>query len=408
MPRQLLLLFWFLGLLAAPVVAQDACIPAQGTPLMIGAVFPPPRLTGSAAEDAFHGVEAAIDAINACGGVGGQPVELWSVPAANREDAEAAVTALSGQVPLVIGSGAGVVSETLAAAASEDTFFYWELTEPLDRPHTYARSPRPNNQQLGTAGAAFAETEVRSLLGDSPRVAIVYKDVPQAVFIADGVRDTLTEPPLIDAVFTGKRHETYALAIQMREQEIDTLFVIALEPDTDQLWRAMLQADANVDAWIQLGTDSYTRSYCPYTDDILVVSEIGEVSPAARTSFSGEWYERYQTAYQARFNQPSNARADLSASGLLLLLGDVLETAPAPLSPAVISERVVLQPTSPGFMNEVWQLDPVTGANLGAVSLVSQRQDDALCTLSPGSLATCQNPLQSFPTWRERVRGTHC
>jgi len=56
-----------------------------------------------------------------------------------------------------------------------------------------------------------------------------------------------------------------------------------------------------------------------------------------------------------------------------------------------------------GFMGEGLFIPLDIGANGYAVAVAQQRQDNQFCTISPSSIATCSQPLQSLPTWRERV-----
>jgi ABC-type branched-subunit amino acid transport system substrate-binding protein len=132
--RSLFLLLLLLLSAHPPTLAQDdasACNPADGTPVRIGAIFAQDDLFGVAAGNPYRGVQAIVAAVNACGGVNGQPVELVYIAANNREQAQEAVAQLPDDISLVIGSGSLAVSEVLSNAASEQSFIYWEVTESL-------------------------------------------------------------------------------------------------------------------------------------------------------------------------------------------------------------------------------------------------------------------------------------
>src|SRR5689334_13862169 len=116
MTRKRLILLMLFYLTASLVHAQDnagACVTASGEPLRIGAVFPSQTVLMASAVTPYEGVVAMVNAVNACGGVDGHPVELVSQSANNRDSSRAAVAKLSGDVPIIIGSGSPAVSETL-------------------------------------------------------------------------------------------------------------------------------------------------------------------------------------------------------------------------------------------------------------------------------------------------------
>ena len=93
MIRKRLFLFALFCLTVSFAHAQDnptACVPAAGGPLRIGAVFPAQTVLTASAMTPYRGVVAMVAAVNACGGVGGRPVELVNVSANNRDSARAA------------------------------------------------------------------------------------------------------------------------------------------------------------------------------------------------------------------------------------------------------------------------------------------------------------------------------
>ncbi len=397
------------------IVKANVCVPAGGEPLRIGAVFPPDNLFGTDAADPYRGVQAMVAAFNACGGLNDRPIELVYAPARNYEEAIAAVDTLGGDVPVIVGSGSAVVSEVLAKAAGEADYFYWEVTEPLDTAHAYALSSRPNSAQLGAQGAVFVEgSEVGSLLnsGESLGIALVYEDNPRARAAAAGVRQSLQQPPLIDAEIPKRWDDTYPLAVQMRERGVNVLIVAAFEYDADRLWSSVRQADANLAAWVQVGGDEYHDNMCSRignTDGIMTISAAGAVSDEYRDMAFPTFYEFYVSSYEAQFGRRPGQRADLAASGMLILLREILPYVRGDIVPASIPAATLnITGAGNGLMSESWSLDTTTWVNRAAVAIVAQQQAGAFCSIAPGAVATCELPLQPFPTWRERARTTSC
>jgi ABC-type branched-subunit amino acid transport system substrate-binding protein len=413
--RLVVLVAFLITILHSGVSAQvNDCVPAQGEPLRIGAVFPPETLFGTDAADPYRGVQAMVAAVNACGGLAGRPVALVLALAGNYEEAVVAADTLSGVVPVVVGSGSAVVGDALTSAAGGDRFFYWEVSEPQDKPHAYALSPRPNSRQLGGQAAILVDTAIRVLLDDVQplRVALVYEDNLRAQAVAAGVLPALGEPPVIEHLVRGRSTSNYQLAVQMREQQINVVILAAFEHHADLLWSQLREADANLTAWVQVGGDQDRFNMCERmgnVDGIISISAAGTASEDYRPAALGAVYAAYRTAYDGQFQRWPSERADLAASGMYMLLREILPVVRGDYTPATIQQAAV-HTTGAGtaLMGEGWTLDPLTWTNQAAAAIVSQRQNHAFCTLAPAAAATCDRPLQLLPTWRERARDGSC
>lgn len=382
--------------LSVSLTAQSDCAHAQGEPLIIGGVLPEGSLFSTDAAEPSNGVVTMVDAANACGG--GRAVELMIVPADNREEALSAVETLRGKVPLIIGGGSAAVSEALNEASAEGDFVYWEVSEPLDEPSEWAFSPRPNNHQLGAAAAQFVTTQIPELIdGRTPRVALLYEERTTAV--AQGIQDSLT--PEIIRRYANTLDNAYQLGISIREQQIDVVMVLTFESDAAHFWNTLRQADANIAAWVQVGSrlPDVCEAFAAFS-----VMATGEVNEQYRLDTTGAVYSQYLDSYQQLFNvnQPGE-RADLAASGVYLLLTQVLNertNSADSIRDAILASDVLL---STGFMGEGMSIDVDLHTNRAATAIIQQRQQQGFCSVYPDAVATCLNPLQSFPTWRERA-----
>jgi ABC-type branched-subunit amino acid transport system substrate-binding protein len=398
MLRKLLLLT--LTLCAALVFQQldaqedTACTPAAGDPIQIGAVFPIGDLFSIDAGEPLRGVLAMVSAVNACGG--GRPIELTHIAADNRDEALNALASLD--FPLIIGGGSEAVSEALTEASTSGDFVYWEVSESLDTSVSeWAFSPRPTRAQLGSAAVAFVTTQIPELIaGQPPRIAFIYEE--RAREIANGVLDAIQ--PQIVRSYSNIFQNPYRLAVQIREQKIDVVMIATFEGDANYFWRALREADANIAAWVQIGgqledtCDSYAA---------ISVDATGEVARAYRQSIGDEVYQQYLASYQRLFNEMPGERADLAASGFYLIAQHILssrEATPESIRSAILTSDL---PVFTGFVGEGLKLDAETRLNTAASTIIQQRQGEGFCTIAPDALATCANPLQSFPTWRERA-----
>ncbi|MBA3869914.1 MAG: ABC transporter substrate-binding protein [Anaerolineae bacterium] len=405
-------LIGLLSLTVSLVHAQDnatACVPAAGDVLHIGAVFPSQTVLMASAITPYQGVVAMVDAVNACGGIAGHPLELVSVPANNRDSAREAVAKLSGDVPLIIGSGLPAVSEVLLDASHDGKFVYWEVTEPLDKPHQWSFSPLPNNAQLGSQSANFIQSRVSTLLADKPlRLAIIYQKRPAAQQIVDALASDLPTVPVLTYAYDNVLYDGESVAQQIREKKINALVVVGFDHDTDNFWLSMRQTDANVLAYIQVSAEPDRSNWCEHvgnTDGLITVSRTGAVNPAYRQQHIGALYDQYLTAYKEKSAAVPDESADLAASGTYLLLHDILPLAADDFTVANLQRTLTtLQlSTGHGLMGEGFAVDGKSLLNGAGIAIFQQRQDNQFCSLAPSDIATCSSDLQPFPTWRERV-----
>jgi ABC-type branched-subunit amino acid transport system substrate-binding protein len=392
-------LFLFIVLSQARA-ADTACKPADGSPLRFGTLFPAQGLFQQKT-DSQRGIEAVVAAINACGGVGGHPVELVSAQAHDYAEALSVIRNLN--VPLIIGSGAGFISQALMDASASGAFVYWEVTEPLDAAGKYAFSPRPSSAQIGAAGADFIAGRLTPVLNSQPaRVTLVAEDRSRR--LSDSLDEALN--PILEKRYRNLLRNAYPFAVQVREKKSNVVAVTAFEDDADQFWFDLRQADATISAWVQLTTDSVVPIPCARFGQAEAFISVGPVGPASadyRASLGGD-YERFAKQYQEKFDVGPSPRADLAASGVYLLLRYALADAesftPDGIRSAVLSAHI---DQAAGFWGEGLDMEETTGLNRRAAVLVSQQQRAGLCVLEPAEVATCQQPVQPFGTWRQRA-----
>ncbi len=391
------------------VHAQDnpACLPASGEPVRVGAVFPSTTILTASAVEPYRGVVAMVAAINACGGVDGRPVELVNMPANNRDRAREAVAKLSGDVPLIIGSGSPAVSEVLLDESRGGAFVYWEVSEPLDASHQWSFSPLPTNSQLGSQTADFIQTQVSTLLGEKQplRLAIIHEKRPAAQQIADALSSSLSTPPVFTYAYDNVLANSYNFAKQIREKKVNAVVVVTFNRDFDLFWSNMRRADANVMAYIQVGEPD-RRNACDRignSDNLITISRTGAVSDAYREQQIGSVYDEYTAIYMKKFALLPDGAADLSASNTYLLLHDILPDVVNDFTVTNLQQKIQVAQVAVGssLMGEGFTVKD--NVNQSAVAVVQQRQDNRFCSLFPSDIATCSAGLLPFPTWRERV-----
>lgn len=397
--RLLSILLLFIAFLPMRVLAQG-CIPADGDPIRIGAIFPTASLLTARSSEGYQGAEAMRRTVNECGGVNGRPVEWELAPAQDRYDSPEAVQSLVDTgIPLIVGSGSTAVSEGARDAAEAAGVVYWEVTEPVESPGEWTFSPRPNGYQMGQQAAQFIEAQY-----PDARVALVYDDIPFALTIASGVRDTLNDAPAIDEEFDV--YNTYELASRMRDDGFTVLILITFDADGYWLWYSAREADANLDAWLHIGSEGYWQNLCARVYNIegfMSLTPYAQASEDYREEVIGEIDSLYRDVYEQEFDADPSLEANLSASGVYLLLRYVLPSVEGEFTAENIRTAIAALNIheSIGLVGEGLAFDG--GLNTASIAPVRQQQNSRFCSIHPSAIATCVSGIEEFPTWRERA-----
>ncbi len=202
-------------------------------------------------------------------------------------------------------------------------------------------------------------------------------------------------------------NDTAALAREMKRAQVNVIFVSAFELDAVALWFAVRQADLPLKAWVQIGSESYLRNLCEegYSGQaVLTVNRTGTIRTAFRTDTLGELYDIYQAAYLRAHNTRPSLIADLSASGVYMLLYGALPQIEGEYTSETVQAGLtgLRNDTQSGLFADTLDFSSGAGTNAGASVIISQQQGGETCSLSPTGAATCLTRL-SFPTWRERA-----
>jgi branched-chain amino acid transport system substrate-binding protein len=391
----------------------DGCEAAAGEPMVLGAIFPTGDLFSVSSNESLQGAEAMRQAINVCGGVDGRPVEWLYGPAVDRYEAADAVAALVAEgVPLIVGSGATAVHLGATEAAQAAAVMYWEVSEPLTVAGDWIFTTRPTAEQLGWEAANFVQSEI-----PDARVALIHESRELAQQVAGGVLDGLTDPPVIEMSYDDALYDAYTLAQRIRDEDIDVVILAAFDRDGNRLWYALRDADANIDAWLHIGSEGYRRDLCARALNIeafMSVSAVGNVDVDYREAVLGVVYDEYLSTYLAEYSTQPSDEADLSAAGVYLLLHHVLPAVEGDYTAENIREAAlnIDFDSAVGMMGEGIVFGDESSRNEAASVLIRQQQGQHFCSLFPADIATCSGSIVPFPTWRERAleqeRGIVC
>lgn len=399
-------------LLSTTTYSQNDCSPAAGEPITIGVVFPAGNLFSPRFGEPLRGAQAMIEAVNACGGVNGHPVEWLYAEANNRTEAQAALqTLIEQQVSIVIGSGSPAVSEMISEIAEREEIVFWEVSEALignqiGREWTF--SPRPTHLQMGESAADYILTSLQAGLKlDTLKAALIYEGRLPAQQIARGIKKGLGISLVLEKQYDNVLQDTYALAEQIRDQGVNVVIIASFDDDADSLWFRMREADANVAAWIHIGNEGYREGMCGRignSEDFISIGASGPVSDSYREQIAGAIYTQYIKVYRAAHTNPPTERADLAASGVYTLLSQIMPQISGTFTAENVRsaiQTVQSENVNTGLMGYGY----ANAANLNQFASVValQRQNGQLCAIGPDHIATCSEPVQPFMTWRARA-----
>ena len=391
--RLVMVVIVYFGLIYTRVSAQD-CIPAEGEPITLGAVFPQGFLLLDDSSNAYNAVFAMTDVFNQCNN-GLRPVAWQLEVAASYDDAVEAMERFSENgIPLVIGSGMDSVSEGLNESAAEHQIVFYDVTQrPRQMPSEWSFTLRPADTTLGTLTAQYIQTEVtNTLLSEPLRVALVVEDTPRAITMADAVRDQLAGSIVVDENI---RRNT-DLAVNIREADANVLILISISQDATDLWFDMRQANANVGAWLFLGQEQLTITY-RYVDDrdttgVMIVGSQHFAVESIEQAISPAWYASFLEEYYILSDDMPDYHVLSAAVGTYYLLSSVVP-------------QISAEPTSHGIREIMQNSTDVALFDMTGRSplVVRQNQETGYCIVSPTTFVTCTEPMQPFPTWRQRV-----
>lgn len=392
--RYLTILLTLLCIQGIRVQATQTCQPASGEPLLFGAVFPQDFLLMDASNSAYAAIQAMTSAINACRA--GLPPIAWQLEVATTyDDALAAMQRFAdANIPLVIGSGMDHLSDGLHDAAADHEIVFWDVTQlPRTEPSAWSFALRPDATTLGSQIVTYIQRQITPLHADEPlRLALVTSDQARLTTLADTVRQAIPPSSLVvDASFDENRYQT---AVAIRETAANVVLALSLNDDAYALWSQMREADANVDAWLLFGQERLiTPRYSNYLDvnGLLVIGSHHIAVETIDQAIPAPYYEAFVTAYQAQMNRPLDLDALNAAVGTYALLTALPDDASVPLTSTRL--RAILQTMTDHQWHDLEDDMPL---------VVRQVQEDDYCLIAPRSLATCDDPLQPFPTWRDR------
>jgi branched-chain amino acid transport system substrate-binding protein len=314
------------GLVALVALIATACSPGNpptatapsvtGGEIRIGAVFPLAGNAAGLASQELAGVRAAVDFVNADGGIAGRRI---SIDVRDLEAPDQAATVMAdlkaaGAVA-VVGAYSSALSIRASQAASDAGLVYWEAGAVADRltgrglPLVFRVGASGTN--LGANSASFAATQLAPRLGRTVRelrIAIVAADDDYARSVAAAAASTAARagaPIVADLGYDLNLPEWPAVMARLADARPDVVILASHIPDGIAFRRAMLGAGLRVGALI-----GSTMAECDpdFAGDLgpdavgIFASDrpIGGFQPSALDPTARALYDRFAAAWAAR------------------------------------------------------------------------------------------------------------
>jgi branched-chain amino acid transport system substrate-binding protein len=408
-------------LLATVTILFSACAPLPSSPagdLVIGVLLPLHGPQAGLAQEELNGIQVALDAVNARGGVGGRHLRLQTADVTTREDAAGAVVGLKrAGASVVMGTYSSALSIPAAHAAADAGLVYWETGAVADQltGEGLARVFRVGaaGSNLGRGSAVFAAEQLAPRLGKSPsdvRVTVVqehdpYGDSVAGSMIAEAQRRGLqvAQPILYDAA----KPDWDAVFAAVQKQPTDILVLASYIPDGITFRRAMLARNIHVGAMI-----GSTMAEClPDFGNALGADAIGVFAsdrptngfnPAALSGAAAGAFKLLGDSYQRQFQRDPTEESISGFASAWALMVDTLPSARV-LDPDGIAAAARTQdlpngslPNGAGLKFSGAQGD--LGQNLRAASVIWQWQGvRQSVTVWPAVLATGSVQMVPLP-----------
>ncbi len=304
--------------------ASGAGNTAAPTP-QFGAALPLTGIYALEGDETLRGIQLAMDAVNATGGIAGKPVLLAQADMPTQSDAPGAVNGLisNQQVNILFGSGASALSYPASAAAELAQVPFMELTAPADgittRGFKYLLRTCPTTAMVGNLAAGTVQSRFKGRT-----LGLLFNNGATAGAIAAAVTSALNAAKLPITLAAGYPEDAIDLSEQagrMMRAKVDVLLHAAGPDDTLALFQAMKGLGWRPAALIGCG-DGYGLR-----DTQIALDEALDGTWVIGAPFFPGPAQQLAAAYEARYAVPPRSAESCTAYVGAKLVFDTLNTA---------------------------------------------------------------------------------
>lgn len=385
--------------------------------LKIGALFPLSGNLAALGEENFRGLELAVKAKNATGGINGKKIEIVK---ADAPDATAAVSEADRliskeKVKAIVGTYSSSLSFAASEVAERNSVIYWEvggISDPItSRNYKHLFRTVPTASSYGIYAIRFAKA-IAPKLNVQPKdmkIAVIGEDSMYGSTCGDYAEKEAAAQGMKIAVrlrYSAKTNDLSAVVLKLKEVKPDIVIQTSYITDTILFFRQAKELGLNnVKAYIGQGGGYALRDFAnSMGEEVNGIFNVDYPQVDLNPKFAKgieEFHKLYKDTYKG---EPKSAHSLVGYQGAKVLLeaiekgGGVMD--PEAIRKAALTIDIPAGQTSAGYGVKFAAPDaPNAGQNVSAFPLVSQWQNNRQITVWPEEYAATTNILLPQKPW---------
>jgi len=390
--------------------AQEAH--SQSQPVKIGSILPHTGNLAWYGQEIGRGYDLAIKAINANGGIKGQPVEQAKADAPAATAAIGEVERLKNQgIKVIIGSGSSAVALAGSAAAAKHDIFYWE-TNGLDNAYSQrglknAFQFAPNNNDFVAVSIALLSDLAPKMLNKPLKditVALAYENSTYGMTQSKVQQEHLARlgvKVVVDQSYSRTTSDLSPVVLQMKAANPDVVIETGYQDDIVLMWRQAKELGYLPKMLISSGAAA-TQDFARALGDKGVDGFIAYNYPFHEMPESGApGAADFAKAYEAAYGTPPPSGHSLAGYAGMMALADVIRAAGTDEFAAMTAAAHAMDKPRGSYPNGAGVKFNEGGRNERAPVHGFQWQDGKLYTIYPAAVANAK-PEGPLTPWDKR------
>lgn len=388
--------------------------------MKIGALFPFSGNLAALGTENFRGLELAVKAKNAAGGIKGKKIELVK---ADAPDATAAVSEADRliskeNVKAIVGTYSSSLSFAASEVAERNGVIYWEvggISDPItSRGYKFLFRTVPTASSYGIYAVRFAKA-IAPKLNIQPKdikIAVIGEDSMYGSTCGDYAEKEAAAQGMKIAVrlrYSAKTNDMSAIVLKLKEVKPDVLIQTSYITDTILFFRQAKELGlTGIKAYIGQGGGYALRDFADSMgDEVNGIFNVDypqiDLNPKYAKGIE-EFTKLYKDTYGS---EPKSAHSLVAYQGALLLL-EAIEKGGGAMDPeairtAALQIDIPAGQTAAGYGAKFAGPDaPNAGQNTAAFPLVSQWQNNRQITVWPEQYAATTNILLPQKPWKSK------
>jgi branched-chain amino acid transport system substrate-binding protein len=419
-----------LALLTSCTAASPAGAPSSKvSEIRVGLLFPTTGSMGYLGTDQAGGVKAAVDYVNAHGGVGGAQVKIFEADA--KSDPAVAATETQrlidqNKVQIVIGSYSSALAEPASTVAERNGVVFWEIgavaVNLTQKGYKYFFRTLGDATTFAAADIDYLTTSYAAAIGKTPetvRIAIANENGPFGSSVADALKELIQQKHLqlvASESYAASSTDLTPVVLRLKDANPDILFIVPLPADSLLLYDQARTQGFNVK--MMIGSAGFSspsfleRFQQGGIEGVMDVEApaVAGMNPSGLKPDIAELLKSWVADFKQRYGHEALVHAGDGMAGTWVLVNDVLPRAISKYG-GVDAEAIRKSAqdtdipdggTLQGYgVKFVPTGQPNAGNNERGKSYIMQWKQGTLKVVFPSSLAVTE-PQVPLPAWTDR------